>query len=115
MQHYTKAPPAAAPGLDLFAAAWLERWLHHGGSLAVNPDGSGQMFARVSSSDSPNHEPLPEGASDWCQAFVEGQFTGRTRELMELLELVPGGREAVKAHVRAFPSFANEGGTMGVA
>ena len=114
MQHYTTAPPAAAPGLDLFAAAWLERWLHHGGSLTVNPDGTGHMFARVSSSDSPNHEPLPDNASDSYRDFVEGQFNGRTRELMDLLELVPGGREAVKAHVRAFPSFAYKGGTVGV-
>lgn len=114
MQHFTTAPPAATPGLDLFAAAWLERWLHHGGSFTVNPDGTGCMFARVNSSDSPNQEPMPETASDWARAMAEGMFTGRTRELMDLLELVPGGREAVKAHVRAFPSFAYKGGTVGV-
>lgn len=114
MQHFTTAPPAATPGLDLFAAAWLERWLKHGGCFTVNPDGTGTMFARVSASDAPDFEPLPDWADDWHRGLSEGMFTGRTRELMDLLELVPGGREAVKAHVRAFPSFAYKGGTVGV-
>jgi hypothetical protein len=37
---------------------------------------------------------------------------GRTRELMDLIELVPGGREAIKRHVREYPSAAYADGTM---
>lgn len=119
MQHFTTAPPSAAPGLDLFAAAWLERWLAHGGQLTVNPDGTGDMFARVNCSDVPGYEPPPAGWTEEQQCrrreIDDWMLCGRTRELMDLLNLVPGGREAVKAHVRAFPSFAYQGGTVGVA
>lgn len=106
MQHFTKAPPSAAPGLDLFAAAWLERWIAHGGGMIVNPDGTGHMYARVDADDAPGYqEPpaeWPAEQRDERRRIDNWMFIGRTRELMDLLELVPGGREAVKAHVRAY-------------
>lgn len=115
MQHYLTAPPSAAPGLDLFAAAWLERWLAHGGTMIVNPDGTGQSGLPA---DDPNAKEPPDGLSDssreYHRTFSDGIYIGRTRELLDLLELVPGGREAVKAHVRAYPSFAYAGGVVGV-
>lgn len=109
----------ARAGLDLFAAAWTERWLAHGGNMIVEADGSGQTFCRANVSDVPGYKPPPaEWPEDRRQerlAWDDAMFTGRTRELLDLLELVPGGRAAVKAHVRTYPSFAYKGGTVGVA
>lgn len=119
MRHYTVAPPHTAPGLDLFAAAWVERWTAHGGTMIVNPDGTGNVFCRVNASDVDGYQEPPV---EWAEAdrqrrmtWDDGMFTGRTRELLELLDLVPGGRAAVKAHVREYPSFAHAGGIVGVA
>ena len=115
MQHYTTAPPSAAPGLDLFAVAWTERFLALAGSLLSSADGTAQMYLRVNASDVPGYEPPPE---EWPAELLErrrtwedAMFTGRTRELMDLLEMVPGGRDAVKRHIRAFPSAAYANGT----
>jgi hypothetical protein len=119
MQHFTTAPAAAAPGLDLFAAAWLERWLAHGGTMTVNPDGSGNVHCRVNASDVEGYQEPP---ADWPEeqrqrrmSWDNAMFIGRTRELLDLLDMVPGGRDAVKAHVRSYPSFAYAGGIVGVA
>ena len=108
MQHFTKAPAAAAPGLDLFAAAWLERWLKLGGSMIAKPDGGGYSYCLANVEDVPGYVPpseeLPPEQREWRRTWDDGMFIGRTRELLDLLELVPGGREAVKAHVRQYPS-----------
>lgn len=108
----------AAVGLDLFAAAWVERWTLHGGSITVDTSGNDHMFARVNSSDIPGYE-LPATLTDeerYRRRQVDDlMLSGRTRELLELLEFVPGGREAVKAHVRCFPSIAYQGGTLAIA
>ena len=111
-------PPEAVPGLDMFAAAWLERFTSHGGSVTVEASGEGHMFLPVDPDGAPNYRPPP---ADWTERQKQARreidrwmFTGRTRELIELLDLVPGGRAAVKAHVRSFPSFAYASGTMGV-
>lgn len=118
MQQFTTTPKSCEPGLDLFAAAWLERWTALGGSMMVHPDGSGQTGIHVNVTDVPGYKPPPE---HWSKAsrqhrmdVDEWMFTGRTRELLELLEMVPGGKDAVKAHVRAYPSFAAAGGIVGV-
>jgi hypothetical protein len=99
----------------LFAAAWLERWLVHGGSVMAKPDGSGSMFIPVSSRDVPGYQEPPENWTDEQRdarrEVDDWMLCGRTRELMDLLEIVPGGREAVKAHVRAFPSTVYQSGT----
>lgn len=114
MQHYTTAPPSASPGLDLFAAAWLERFTAHGGSVTVHGEGRLSFFSPSSPHDAPSYEPPP---ANWTDEQKERRreldhwtFLGRQRELEELLDIVPGGREAVMAHVLAFPSLAYEGG-----
>lgn len=108
MQHYTTAPPSAAPGLDLFAAAWLERFTTHGGQIILNPDGSGMFYQITDHYAAPGYEPLPD---DWTpeQKRIRDNmdcwlFRGAQRELEALLDMVPGGRAAVKAHVKAFAS-----------
>ncbi|HEY1606567.1 MAG TPA: hypothetical protein VGF77_13325 [Allosphingosinicella sp.] len=118
MQHFTTAPAAAAPGLDLFAGAWLERLLALGGGMMVFPDGSGRLMWRPSASDAPGYQPPPEDEPDDVairRSKVENMmFAGRNRELQDLLDLVPGGKEAVKAHVRTFPSYTLPDGSVGL-
>lgn len=106
-------------GLDRFAAAWVERWLANGGSVAVEADGKASLFALASASDVPGYEPPPD---DWPESllldrlrFENTMLCGRTRELMDLLDAVTGAREAVKEHVRRFPSHAYRDGRRDVA
>jgi hypothetical protein len=90
-------PTGAAIGLDLFAAAWLERWNSYGGSITLELT-SDRMWSFLAE----------DGHTDGWEA---ARHVGATRELLELLRLVPGGRDAVKAHVALFPS-ARGGGVV---
>jgi hypothetical protein len=106
-------------GLERFAAAWVERWLTNGGSVAVDADGKTSLFALASASDVPGYEPP---AGNWPESllvdrlrFEDLMLCGRTRELVDLLDAVTGGREAVKEHVRQFPSHAYRDGRRDVA
>jgi hypothetical protein len=104
-------PATAAIGLDLFAAAWTERFVALGGSMTVNPDGTGNTWLPADAPRATTNNDLPAAVRDRRQAWEDGNFVGRTRELLDLLDLVPGGREAVKAHVRAFPTTCYANGT----
>jgi hypothetical protein len=107
--------PSATIGLERFAAAWVERWLANGGSIAIDHDGRSFIFAIDSASDVPGYQAPP---ADWPESlrlnrleFDNYMHCGRTRELMDLLESVVGGRAAVKDHVRRYPSrFYADGG-----
>lgn len=114
--------PQSAPatiGLERFAAAWVERWLANGGSVAVDAEGKASIFALVSASDVPGYEPppadWPEGLLNDRRCFENNVLCGRTRELMDLLDAVTGGREAVKQHVLQFPSQSYSDGRRDVA
>jgi hypothetical protein len=95
MQRHT--PEAAATGLDLFAAAWLERWNSYGGTVTVLENGSAMTGSFLPEQTGPH--------ADW----ERGRHVGATRELLDLLDLVPGGKQAVAAHVKAFPVGAGNG------
>jgi hypothetical protein len=106
-------------GLERFAAAWVERWLANGGSVAVGEDGKASFFTVCSARDVPGYEPP---AADWPEQlrlnrtqFEDTMLCGRTRELMDFLDAVTGAREAVKVHVRQFPSHVYRDGRRDVA
>lgn len=109
----------AAATLDLFAAAWVERWLANGGSVTVCANGKSTLCAVVSPSDVPGYEPpsadLPESVRANRILFDDYTLCGRQRELIALLDSIHGGREAVKDHVRSFPSHFYGDGTRAVA
>jgi hypothetical protein len=112
-------PQPATIGLERFAAAWTERWLANGGSVAIGADGKASFFALASASDVAGYESPPAHWSDFQRsermAFDDHMLCGRTRELMDLLDVVTGGREAVKLYVREFPSHAYLDGRRDVA
>jgi hypothetical protein len=39
----TMASVSTAPGLDLFAAAWIEKWTANGGSVLLAPGGKASI------------------------------------------------------------------------
>ncbi|MGV7121264.1 hypothetical protein [Sphingopyxis sp. 550A] len=96
-------PADLAPGLDLFAAAWLEKFCEIGGSVHMGPDGKALFgWAEYSCSrfySEPSAE-LSEADQRREHAFRGADYNGRIRALMDLLETLPQGAEAVKAHMR---------------
>ena len=99
-----------AAGLDTFAAAWVDRWLANGGSVILDSSGRSWLHCVASADDVLGYEPPPADWPEWRKTnrtqFDDYMLCGRQRELMDLLETVPGGRDAVKEHVRRFPSRA---------
>ena len=45
----------------------------------------------------------------WRRDWNEGFETGRRRELVELLRLMPGGKKALAEHIARYPSFIGQG------
>ncbi len=107
-------PDSAAVGLDLFAAAWLDQWTSAGGFVTIDGDGKGWFGHGVDAPDLFKPDPtLPEAIARDRHAWNDGHFHGRMRALEELMRHVPGGRDAVKAHVARFPSFGSANGAKG--
>jgi len=95
-------PEALAPGLDLFAAAWLQIWTDEGGSVHVEKDGratmgfpEGPLAGTGGEADQPN-----EWEAERAR-WLNGHHHGRMRALLDLLERMPGGAAAVKAHLHS--------------
>lgn len=101
--------------LGNFATAWLKRWTGHGGSIFVprgEREGSFGFPAEAPALQS-HLDRLVRGEHETDQAWedrqsrlrewLDGNYTGRMRELLDLLESVPGGPEAVKSIVRSDP------------
>jgi len=99
------APTKTAPGLDLFAATWLDRWQSIGGTVLVDGE-THAVSLLVSLQD--DHRDFDGDA--WHRQWRNGYDTGRWHELQEMLELVPGGMKAVAAHVLKFPEFESQDG-----
>jgi len=97
-------PETLALGLDLFAAAWLQQWCDAGGSVQLTPDGKA-LIGYPEYWSSPSYvEPTTDClATDQMQQHSrhDAQFQGRMTALMDHLEVVPFGREALKRHMRA--------------
>lgn len=98
-KHIT-TPKGAAEGLDLFAAAWLERWHSYGGTVQFDLDsGKAATFLPEPSLCGATGDPA------WSRAFRDGA----TAELRDLLDMVPGGWDALKQHVLDFPEHFGRG------
>ena len=88
--------PDTTEGLDLFAAAWLERVHSFGGWVMATEDGKNLHSIGWPEDGAPSQ-------------FEDGLKVGAQRELMALARLVPGGREAIAAHVARFPNGFGHG------
>jgi hypothetical protein len=96
---------AIQPGLDLFAAAWLERWQSFGGVVFVDlvTGKPSTMMPKPGVGGRPDIE-----GEGYAREWKDGYETGRWRELDDLLRLVPGGTEALAAHVMRYPNRFSE-------
>lgn len=101
--HMTDAS-AIMPGMDLFAATWLERWTQLGGYVVLGADGQ-DSFGHPMYHDSPAYVASPP---DWSEErrrdreqWDDAHYHGRMRELAAVLDAFPAGRAAVKSHMRA--------------
>lgn len=92
----------SAPGLDLFVAAWLERWQSFGGTvfLDLETGKTSSCFPMPGEGGRPKIE--GEGYQrDWTDGFEHG----RIRELHELMQLVPGATDALADHIKRYPNY----------
>lgn len=107
--------------MDAFAMGWLTRWTQKGGSVTFDPTTGKAWIGHAVYSETRRQatflaevreqdwfkqltEEAQRGFIDRRRAFEDAFFTGQMRELSDLLDAVPGGLEAVKRIVRAFPS-----------
>ncbi|MFD1610857.1 hypothetical protein ACFSCW_03470 [Sphingomonas tabacisoli] len=100
MSAVSTVPPAASVGLDLFAAAWIERFTGLGGDLYAYSDGRILTYFP---------EPGVGRRPEECE-YLRAKTDGRFRELTDLLRAVPGGRDAVLAHLREWPFSVHSDG-----
>lgn len=94
------AEPLAA-GLDLFAAAWLDQWAAIGGHVDVTGDGvkvgyPTYHYSPVYADDQRREHVL---ASDYGRAWSVGNFDGRIKALLDVLDNMPMGETAVAHHM----------------
>lgn len=97
-------PGAIAPGLDLFAAAWLEEWTRAGGAVTARPDGPGSISYPPEPVGSDYPEPdaaLPESVQASARLFASAHYSGRMRAMVAMLDAVPHARQALQAHMRS--------------
>lgn len=100
----TQIPDELAPGLDLFAATWLQKWTDAGGGVQIDRDGKGG-FWRPEYWVSPEYvEPpadWPDALRDESASFRRNAYDGKMLALLDLLEALPCGAAAVKAHMHS--------------
>lgn len=99
---------ALAPGLDLFAASWLQEWCEAGGWATLAP-GGGIALGFREFKDCPEDivaaSHLPETVKVTQRAFRDGCHTGRVRGLLRLIEGLPHGRDALGHHMQIHGLF----------
>lgn len=96
-------PTELSAGLDLFAAAWLQKWSEEGGFVQLVSEGKA-LFGFPIYQKSPafcSVADLPEAVCDRQSDWRDGHYHGRMRSLLDLLETLPEGANAVKAHMRS--------------
>lgn len=95
-------PESLEAGLDLFAAAWLQNWAESGGSVCVDAQGKAQLGFPVYH-DSPDYiapvDDLPEWLRRHNETFRDGLYHGKMRALLDLIQAVPCGCDALKRHM----------------
>lgn len=107
------APAALAPGLDLFAAAWLDEWARNGGAVIARPNGPISISYPVEPGAADYPEPdaaLPESVKDSARLFASAHYAGRMRAMVAMLDAVPHAREALADHMRSHAIGCYHGG-----
>lgn len=97
-------PDAIAPGLDLFAATWLEEWTRAGGYVISRPGGEGSFGYPVEPPMDDYPEPsaaLPHEVRESSRTFANAHYAGKMRALMAMLDAMPHGRDALKMHMQS--------------
>jgi len=83
-----------------FATIWLAHWRAHGGTATIGHDDR-VAFCYPEWHCSPSHRPaefnLPDEVRVRHDAFCDGQHTGRMQAMLDMLESVADGRNAIKA------------------
>lgn len=100
----TPIPSALKPGLDLFAASWLQQWTDAGGGVQIGADGKAGFWTPEYWCSPEFVEPakdLPDAVRDEQASFRRNSYHGKMRALLDLLDAVPCGTAAVKAHMRS--------------
>lgn len=88
--------------LDIMAGTIIERLKHHGADLMLDENG---LWVQV---PEPGVGRRSEQPDEWARGFTDGAIM----ELRGLIRIVPGLREAIKSHIRAWPSAADNEGRL---
>lgn len=94
-----------APLAD-FAIAWLACWTEQGGSVTVGQDGRcwiGTPCYQFSRAYIEVPVDFPKSVRASQEAFRDAHYHGQMRGLENFLDAMPGGRDAVRAVIRACP------------
>ncbi|WP_126174354.1 hypothetical protein [Altericroceibacterium xinjiangense] len=97
-------PSELAPGLDLFAATWLQHWTEAGGSVHLQDDDRTTLGFPMYNFSPAYVEPpadLPEQVRSSQRSFAANHYHGQMRALLSLIEALPYGSDALNAHMRA--------------
>lgn len=108
-----------ALGLEAFGLAWLQRFTDHGGSVRMQEDGTAMVGwpmynyspvckdndAIMAAAIEGHGASISEEHQRWRHSTNSNFYDGKMRELLDLLDTVPGGYDAVKLIVKRMPSF----------
>lgn len=92
--------------LTEFAVAWLSSWTSQGGSVTVADDERtwiGTPMYEFSRAHVAVPADLPESVRENQRQFRDAHYLGHMRGLETMLDAMPGGRDAVRTVVQAFP------------
>jgi hypothetical protein len=93
-------PDAIAPGLDLFAAAWLQQWVEAGGSVLLAADYTASLgFPDYYSS--PAFVKASANLSAEQHVWRDAHYNGKMRGLLAAIQALPCGYQAIEAHMRS--------------
>jgi len=110
-------PDELAAGLDLFAATWLQQWVDAGGSVQLDAGGKASIGFPMYEY-SPGYVEAATDQPEWLRenqrTFLDAHYHGRMRGMLAIIEALPCGYEALKAHMRAH-GMRSYFGTVGAA
>lgn len=95
---------ALSPAQAEFAATWLAHWRAIGGTEAIEADGRLSFIFpewRFSPSYKPANMELSSELRSLHETFCDGLHMGKARALLDLLETITDGRDAVKSYLVA--------------
>ena len=95
---------ALSPAQFDFAANWLAHWHANGGAATIEADGRLSLSIpewRFSPSYRPASMELSSELRNSHETFCDGLHMGKARALLDLLETITDGRDAVKSYLVA--------------